>query len=269
MIFGALYVQGGIDPTYLASATSIDLVPTTAIRTDSNITTLSTIGGSKIDFAGGSPDGLFDINKDKVRLHWNDASAETATILLDNQYDTTSNIAMTFTTATGDITTKIDNIAASQSVFLNDTRTGNVKSITLDNNANNDENRMYLIQNSGGGVVAQSGIVNASLTQMLFVTHTDNSNSKALSLRQDVVGTGKLQYDNTIDSSAFEISSVNTDLILSAPNTAGSGSNIEINPAGQLIFSSNLEASSSTGSSGKYLKIKLNGVNYSIPLDFA
>ena len=45
--------------------------------------------------------------------------------------------------------------------------------------------------------------------------------------------------------------------------------NIEINPAGQLIFSPNLEQSSSTGSSGKFLKIKLNGVDYCIPLDFA
>ena len=104
---------------------------------------------------------------------------------------------------------------------------------------------------------------------MLYLNHTDNATNKALSLREDTAGTGKLQYDNTIDTSAFEITSVNTDLILSAPSTAGSGSNIEINPAGQLIFSSNLEASSSTGSSGKYLKIKLNGVNYCIPLDFA
>ena len=56
---------------------------------------------------------------------------------------------------------------------------------------------------------------------MLYLTHTDNSISKALSLRQDTGGTGKLQYDNTIDSSAFEISSNNTDLTLTANGGAG------------------------------------------------
>jgi len=139
----------------------------------------------------------------------------------------------------------------------------------IENTVNSGENRMELVFDQGLGVVAKSGIINTAGTQMLSLSHTDNSTNKALSLRQDTSGTGKLTYDNTIDTTAFEITSTNTDLILSAPSTAGSGSNIEIAPAGQLIFSPNLEQGSSTGSSGKYLKIKLNGVNYCIPLDFA
>ena len=248
------------DAITLTSAGNINLIPnatTGAIRTDSNITTLTTAGGCKIDFAGGNPDTLFDINKEKVRLHWNDAVSETATILLDNQYDTTSNITMSFTTATGDVTTKIDNIATSQSVYLNDTRTGNVKSIKLDNNTSSSENRMDLIQNSGGGIVAQSVIVNTAGTQMLSLSHTDNSINKALSLRQDTGGTGKLQYDNTIDSSAFEILSNQTPLTLTAIGE------ITLNPTTSVVLNTQIQMPTTSGT------ISYNAITGSLDIDFA
>jgi hypothetical protein len=261
------------DKTTLTSATTIDLVPTTAIRTDSNITNTS-VGGNKIDFAGGSADLLFDINKEKVRLHWNDASAETATILIDNQYDTTSNIAMTFTTTTGDVTTKIDNIATSQSVFLNDTRTGENKSITLDNNPNSNENRIDMVKNAGGGIVAQSKISNQTNSQLLFLTQTASGGATNKTIQLSNTTAGSLIYDNTEDNNGLTITSTNTNITLQTTSITSGQGDIIIAPSqngsanGQLIFTgASLQDTTSTGSSGQYLKIVLNGTTYKIPLD--
>ena len=274
------------DTLSLSSASTINLTATNGIKTDSFIETLSSTGGNKINFINGDQDYRFDIARNNISLFWNNAITDTATIVLENdQPSLNSAINMTYTTGSGNLGTTIQNKPTSQRILQTDgvnnksyesspdkmvlTESPNVRIAKIENSVNSGENRMDLYLNSGAGVVAQSGIVNQAGTQMLFLVHTDNATGKGVSVRQDTSGTGKVQYENTIDTNAFEITSVNTDLILSAPSTAGGGSNIEINPAGQLIFSPNLEQSSSTGSSGKFLKIKLNGVNYCIPLDFA
>ena len=221
----------------ITSTTNIDLTPVTSIRTDSNITTLSVAGGSKIDFAGGNPDERFNIDKNDITLHWNTGTGDQADIVLENDIGfLNSAINFNYQTTSGNIGTNIQNIPTIHRIVQSDTinnkgatyspqkvelTEGLTRIAKLENTVNSGENRMDLFLNSGGGISAQSGIVNTAGTQMLYLTHTDNSISKALSLRQDTAGTGKLQYDNTIDSSAFEISSNNTDLTLTANGGAG------------------------------------------------
>ncbi len=142
-------------------------------------------------------------------------------------------------------------------VFLGE---GNSRQAKIENSINSGENRMDLFINTGGGITAQSGIVQQIGTQSLYLTNNDNSTGKAINLVNNAGSDARLTYANTVDAHPFEISSQNTDLKLSAPSTAGSGSNIEIAPAGSLVFTgSSLQASSSTGSSGQYLVITLNG----------
>ena len=210
----------------------INLIPkvsTGAILTDSKIATLNgfpTNVGSSIDFGGGNPDNKFTLETTGLLFN----QFFTPPTDKSNEIDIRCNLSagdnyinqqqLDTSISQGVLNQNICNLTT-QKILLNDNRTGNLKSITLDNNTSSSENRMDFIQNSGGGIVAQSVIVNTAGTQMLSLSHTDNSTGKAVSLRQDTGGTGKLQYDNTIDSSAFEITSNNTDLTLTANGGAG------------------------------------------------
>jgi hypothetical protein len=210
----------------LTSGTSINLVPDAtagAILTDSKIATLQgfpTNVGCSVDFFQGNPDNRFTLNKNNLLFNQFFTLPVDKINIIDIKNDIGAgdnyiNQIQTDSAANGVQTQNICNLTT-QKLFINDNRSGNIKSITIDNNISSTENKMELIQNSGLGVVAQSGITNNAGTQMLSLTHTNNATNKALSLRQDTIGTGKLQYDNTIDNSAFEISSNNTPIILTA-----------------------------------------------------
>jgi hypothetical protein len=275
--------------TLTAPATSIDLVPTTAIRTDSNITTLTTAGGSLINFAGGNPDERFNIDRNDITLHWNNASGEQADIVLENDVASlNSAINMNYQTTGGNMGTSIQNIPSIQRIQQTDGINnksyesspnkvllieGAGRQAKIENSVNSGENRMDLFFNQGAGIVAQSGIVNTAGSQLLYLTHTDNGTGKAVSVRQDTSGTGKVQYDNTIDTTAFEITSTNTNLTLQTSSTIGGQGDIIIAPSnsganGQVVFTgAQLEDTTSTGFANKYLKIVLNGVSYKIALD--
>jgi hypothetical protein len=157
-------------------------------------------------------------------------------------------------------------------LFINDTT--NNRSITLDNNPNSNENRLDLFKNDGGGIVAQSGISNQNNNQSLFITQSLSSGSTNKTIQLQNTASGALIYDNTEDTNGLTIVSNNTNLTLQTSSiTAGRG-DIVIAPSqngsanGQLIFTGgSLEDTTSTGSSGKYLKIVLNGTTYKIPLD--
>jgi hypothetical protein len=210
----------------------INLIPkvsTGAILTDSKIATLNGFPsnvGSSIDFGGANPDNRFALDENGLLFNQLFSAPVDKTNIIDikNDANTGDNyinqIQTDNLTGTGVTTQNICNLTL-QKLILTDSRATSTKSVTIDNNTSSSENRMDFIQNSGGGVVAQSVIVNTAGTQMLSLSHTDNAVGKALSLRQDTGGTGKLQYDNTIDSSAFEISSNNTDLTLTANGGAG------------------------------------------------
>ena len=268
------------DAITLTSAGNINLIPasgggSSSILTNSKITTLTgfpTNTGCSVDFQFGNPDNKFELDLKGLLFNQLYTSPVDLYNAIDIKNDASvgdnyiNQIQTDTITGTGVQTQNICNLTT-QKLIINDNRTTDIKSITLDNNPNSNENRMDLIQNSGGGVVAQSGIVNTAGTQMLFLTHTDNANNKACSLRQDTGGTGKLQYDNTIDSSAFVISSNNTDLILSAPSVVPTPSNIEFQTEGKIIFTgASLQSNSSGGNSGEHLVISLNGTTYKIAL---
>jgi hypothetical protein len=180
---------------------------------------------------------------------------------------------MTFTTATGDITTILNNTATTQTTTLNDTRTGNNKSITLNNNPNANENRIDLFKNAGGGIVAESGIVNQTNSQLLFLTQSLSGGSTNKTIQLSNTSSGSLIYDNTEDNNGFTMVSNNTNLTLQTSSTTGGQGDIIIAPSnsganGQVVFTgTQLEDTTSTGFANKYLKIVLNGTAYKIALD--
>ena len=221
----------------ITSTTNIDLTPATSIRTDSNITTLSTFGGSKIDFNGGNADLLFDINREKVRLHWNDAVSETATILLDNQYAATSAINMTFTTATGNLTSINTNTALAQSLEIVDTRPSNNQFIKL-KNTGPDENRIDFSRSDTAGNISQAGIINNITTrQELFTKYSNTTGQKVISIFTEPSANSFISFTNQADAFGFIIAA-DTDMSI-ATNKVGGIVDIQ---APQLI----LQSSSST-----------------------
>jgi hypothetical protein len=80
-----------------------------------------------------------------------------------------------------------------------------------------------------------------------------NSTITLMELEMYNTGSGTLSYTNTIDSSPLQITS---------------NKSIELNTAIDLILGgASLQSGSSTGSSGQYLRILLNGVYYKLALD--
>lgn len=268
------------DKTTLTSATTINLVPTTAILTDSKITTLSDTTGSSVDFGSASVDNRFALDENGLLFNQLFSAPVDKINIIDIKNDATAGdnyinqIQTDNLTGTGVQTQNICNLTT-QKIIINDNRTTDSKNITIDNNSNIGENRIELIQNSGAGI-NQSGIINTAGTQFLSLSHTDISSfAKAVSLRQDTSGTGKLQYDNTIDTSAFEISSNNTNLTLQTSSIISGQGDIIIAPSqngsanGQLVFTgASLQSNTSGGNSGEHLVIVLNGTTYKIKLEF-
>jgi len=273
--------------TLTAPATSIDLVPTTAIRTDSNITTLTTAGGSLINFAGGNPDERFNIDKNDITLHWNNASGEQADIVLESDIASlNSAINMNYQTTGGNMGTTIQNIPATQRIIQTDginnksyqssptkvelIEGSNVRIAKIENSVNNNENRLDLFLNQGSGITDNAGIVNQVDNQLLYLVHTDNAVGKSIQLLNPLNSVGGLNYSNTMDTNPCNIQSTHTSLQLSAPfATAGSGDIIFApeTTGGNLIFTgTNLEANISGPQTSQYLKIRLNGTDYKIAL---
>jgi hypothetical protein len=272
--------------TLTAPATSIDLVPTTAIRTDSNITTLTNVGGSLINFAGGNVDERFNIDRTDITLHWNNASGEQADIVLENDIASlNSAINFNYQTTGGNMGTTIQNIPATQRIIQTDginnksyesspTKVelieGAGRQAKIENTVNNNENRLDLFLNQGSGITDQAGIANQVDNQLLYLVHTNNAVGKSIQLLNPLNSVGGLNYSNTMDTNPCNIQSTHTSLQLTAPSgTAGSGDIIFApeTSAGNLIFTgTNLQSSSSGGSSGQHLVITLNGVQYKIDL---
>jgi hypothetical protein len=275
--------------TLTAPSTSIDLVPTTAIRTDSNITTLTSAGGSLINFAGGNADERFNIDKNDITLHWNNASGEQADIVLENDVASlNSAINFNYQTTGGNMGTTIQNIPSIQriqqtdginnksyesspsKVFLGE---GSSRQIKIENSVNAGENRIELFKNDGGGIIAQTGIANATNNQLLFLTQSLSSGATNKTIQLQNTASGALIYDNTQDNNGFTMVSNNTNLTLQTSSTIGGQGDIIIAPSnsganGQVVFTgTQLEDTTSTGFANKYLKIVLNGVSYKIALD--
>jgi hypothetical protein len=272
--------------TLTAPSTSIDLVPTTAIRTDSNITTLTTAGGSIINFAGGNADERFNIDRTDITLHWNNASGEQADIVLENDLASlNSAINFNYQTTSGNMGTTIQNIPSIQRIIQTDGINnksyesspnkvelieGAGRQAKIENSVNNNENRLDLFLNQGSGITDNAGIVNQTDNQLLYLVHTNNAVGKSIQLLNPLNSVGGLNYSNTIDTNPCNIQSTHTSLQLTAPSaTAGSGDIIFApeTTGGNLIFTgTNIEANISGPQTSQFLKIRLNGTDYKIAL---
>jgi hypothetical protein len=278
------------DAITLTSAGNINFIPnasTGAIRTDSNITTLTSVGGCKIDFAGGNADERFNIDKNDITLHWNNAAGDQADIVLENDLASlNSAINFNYQTTSGSIGTNIQNIPTIHRIVQSDTinnkgatyspqkvelTEGSTRVAKLENTVNSGENRMDLFLNQGGGISDNAGVVNQTDNQLLYLVHTNNANSKSLQLLNPLNSVGGLSYSNTIDTNPLNIQSNFTNLQLTTLSTTIGQGDIEIAPSqsanGKLIFTgASLEDNISGPQTSQYLKITLNGNDYKIAL---
>ena len=170
------------------------------IITDSKITNTGLISSS-VDFTGSTPDLRFNIDANKTEHYWYDTS-DTSVLTLDNDYISKNNVvSQVYTTGAGAVLqTGIQTIPTSHRLTMSNNNTlfsnqldttklliddtANNKSITIDNNISADQNRITLFKNQGGGIYEQSGIINNTTTQTLYLSHTDNSVYKSLSFEK-------------------------------------------------------------------------------------
>ena len=225
----------GVEKTTLTSATSIDLVPTTAIRTDSNITTLTSGGGSKIDFAGGNADERFNIDKTDITLHWNNAISDQSDITIENDLASLNNtISQFYQSASGSLQTILQNVPSVHRFQQLDTinnrtselspadlemiNTANGTTALLNNNLGPFQNELILSANDTSTPLStQSKISNNPTNQYITLVNNNSgtSNAKTLTLINETSVSPSLSWVNNIDSIPFNISS-NQDLNISA-----------------------------------------------------
>lgn len=184
--------------------------------------------------------------------------------------------------------TNFSTILSTTQLNINDTT--NNKNIVIDNNPSSTQNRIDFFKNDGGGISTQLAVVNGTGLQTIALAHTDNAVSKSLGIQNTRAGDGLISWNNTIDASPFNITT-NQDLNLSSTKAGGSAqlssaggvqitgdaginllttlpaSAISFQTEGLTFTGASLQAGSSTGSSGQYLIINLNGTTYKIPLD--
>ena len=266
------------------------------IRTDEKISTLSNFAGSYVDFVGGTPNNKFELKPLQLQLYNQQSiggGVTQQTQIVATQDALSDQCSLTFlnntSTGGGSVVSGILNTQVSHYLELNDTRTGNNKSIKIDNNPSSIQNRIDLFKNDGGGISTQLAIVNTTGLQTLALAHTDNANSKSIGIQNTRAGVGEISWTNTIDSNPFNITS-NQDLNLSSTKAGGSaqlsaaggvqitgddtinlltntGSNTITFTTSNLTFTgASLESGSSGGNSGQHLVITLNGNQYKIAL---
>jgi hypothetical protein len=163
------------------------------------------------------------------------------------------------------------NVMDKSVIQLNDTT--NTKGIVISNSIATNENRITLTRVSGGGLNS-NGVsnVNSDALQAVYLNRTTGSNAKDIEIVNYSSGaSSKILHRNAIDTNPFEIESETTPLLLRATSATIGRGNISFNPNttnGDIEFNgANLEFNSTSGgSSGKYLRIKLNGTYYRIEL---
>jgi hypothetical protein len=224
-----------------------------------------------------------------IKQEWTNGT-DTSTILYENDGPSlNSAINMNYQTPSGNMGTSIQNIPSIQRiqqtdginnksyesspsrVFLGE---GSSRQLKIENSVISGENRVELFKNDGGGIVAQTGMVNQTNSQLLFLTQTLSGGATSKTIQLQNTASGALIYDNTDDNNGFTMVSNNTNLTLQTSSITSGQGDIIIAPSqngsanGQLIFTgASLQDTTSTGSSGQYLKIVLNGVSYKIALD--
>lgn len=275
------------------------------ILTDNSIRTLSATG-SEIDFGGATTDYRFTIDADTTEHYWNDGTDQ-STLTLDNDLASKNNtISQFYQSPTGNIQTLIQSIPTIQKIQQIDTinnwtatyypikidlvADSGATTTSIKNKDNASENRIDFFKSQGGGVYCNAGIVNNNALQRIYLSNTDNALEKSINISTDPTGLSSIVHSNTRDGNPFSITT-NTDLVVESTKVGGSAElssvgGVQITgdtginllttvPASAISFQTDgitftgasLEDTTSTGSSGKYLKIILNGTAYKIPLD--
>ena len=208
-----------------------------AIRTDSNISTLAAGGsGAMIDFAGGNTNNKFDIDKDAMKLFWNDGVSDQCDLILENDLASKNcALSMLYQSASGNIGTTIQSIPSvhrfiqSDSINARNNELSPAKlqfdnaafgtQVVLDNNLSLRNNRLTLSAvNSSIGAGYVSQFTTRDTNQVIELRNTDGtSNSKSLTLINETNTGASLSYNNAIDTSPFTIFS-SEDLLLNSGN---------------------------------------------------
>ena len=143
----------------------------------------------------------------------------------------------------------------------NDNSSGaEINRLALTNNA------MVILNNTNPTAPEQ---LDMNATSISFTS--SGSVTDSLSIQNDGASGGKITWSNTTGSNGLEITS-DRPLTFSTTANAGAGNGDMIfnvsSTIGDLAFNgANIQATTSTGSSGQYLQIRLNGTYYKIPLD--
>ena len=147
------------------------------------------------------------------------------------------------------------------SIRENDNSSGaDINRLSLTNNA------MVILNNTNPTAPEQ---LDMNATSISFTS--SGSAVDSLSIVNDSASGGKITWSNTTGSNGLEITS-DRPLTFSTTANAGAGNGDMIfnvsSTIGDLAFNgANIQATTSTGSSGQYLQIRLNGTYYKIPLD--
>ena len=228
----------GADDVALTAGTG-DILLTTggSIKTDKNITTLTGINGSIIDFAGGTPDEKFDIAEDAINLHWNNLTDQADITLENDIVSANSVINMFYQSPAGNMNTIIQNIPSVQRIQQIDSvnsrsaeysptkidlvADGGATTTSIKNRDTSSENRIDFFKNQGGGIYCNSGIVNNNGGQTLYLSNTDNAFSKSINISTDPTGLSSITHSNSRDGNPFAINT-DTDLVVESTKAGGS-----------------------------------------------
>ena len=113
-----------------------------------------------------------------------------------------SNTTMSITNGTTNQQTQL----TTNQLYINDIT--NTKSIQINNDAGGgNQNRIDLLKNQGGGIYNQSGIVNDTSTQNIFLLYQDNANGRSLNIANDSANGGEIIWSNTTGSNGLAITS--------------------------------------------------------------
>jgi hypothetical protein len=220
----------------------------------------------------GTPNNKYTMQSNGLIYDANNGGTLSTQLLLTNDVANADNaIGQVMTDATGSVANAIICEQANHKILLNDTRTGGNKSIDINNNESSSENRITLFKNSGGGISNQAIISNQVNTQAVYLSNTNNSIGKDISLSNGAGGS--LVYSNTEDNNGFSVASSHTNLTLQTTGTISGQGDIVFAPSqngsadGQLVFTgASIEANISGPQTSQYLKIRLNGNDYKIAL---
>ncbi len=146
------------------------------------------------------------------------------------------------------------------------------KSINIQNGLSGGDGLIGIYNNDTGGASQESSILNSPVLQKITLSATNTSaNTKTIQLdNYSTSASSQIVHTNFVDTFPLLIEGTQTGVSINAPSGITGRGNIQFSPNttnGDLVFvGNNLQKASAGGSSGQYLRIKLNGNYYKIAL---